>query len=58
LYQRPSVVPSRGVFLIQHLGSFDLHIYQPILTACMSGALHRFEQILLEEMPSLVKWGV
>ena len=58
LYQRPSVVPSRGVFRIQHLPYFNLQIYQPILTSCMSGALHRFEQILQQEMPSLVKWGV
>ena len=58
LYQRPHVAPTRGVFRLQHLSSFDLQIYQPILTSCMSGALHRFEQVLQHEMPTLVKWGV
>ena len=58
LYQRPHVAPTRGVFRLQHLSSFDLQIYQPILTSCMSGSLHRFEQVLQHEMPTLVKWGV
>ena len=58
LYQRPNVIPSRGVFRIQHLSSFDLNVYRPILSACMIGSMHRFEQVLQQEMPTLVKWGV
>jgi hypothetical protein len=49
LYQRPNVIPSRGVFRTQHLPSFELHVYQPLLTACMSGALHRLFRYLLFE---------
>lgn len=58
LYQRPTVIPSRGFFRIQHLSSFDLNVYRPILSACMIGSMHRFEQVLQQEMPTLVKWGV